>query len=130
MDIFEAAGLWIGLNVLLMAVLKGSVGRTRGRTKVDFGDGDNEQMQRMMRVQGNAVEDIPVSLIGLGALALMSAPIMLIHGLGGTLFVSRVLHATGLGGKSGASFGRIAGTIGSILVLLITGGACLWLAFT
>lgn len=127
---FEVAGLWIGLNVVLMALLKGAVGRTRGQTKVDYGAGDNDKMQRMMRVQGNAVEDIPIALIGLGALAFLSAPVTLLHGLGGTLFVSRVLHAFGLGGKGGFSFGRIAGTIGSVFVLLITGGACIWLALT
>ena len=130
MESFEIAGLWIGLNVLLLAYLKGAVGRTRGQTKVDYGAGDNEKMQRMMRVQGNAVEDIPASLIGLAALALMSAPAMLLHGLGGTLFVARILHAYGLGKKDGASFGRIAGTIGSVLVLLVTGIACIWLAVT
>ena len=130
MDSLEAVGLWVGLNVLLMFILKGLTGRTRANTKVDFGAGDNEQMQRMMRVQGNAVEDIPIALIGIGALGLMSGPIMLIHGLGGVLFASRILHASGLGGKGGISFGRVAGTIGSVLVLLITGVACLWLAFT
>ena len=127
---FEAAGLWIGLNVVLMALLKGAVGRTRFQTKVDYGAGDNDKMQRMMRVQGNAVEDVPVALVGLAALAFLSAPVTLLHGLGGTLFVARVLHALGLGGKGGISFGRVAGTIGSVLVLLVTGGACIWFALT
>lgn len=127
---YEIAGLWIGLNVLLMAILKGAVGRTRARTKVDFGAGENEQMLRMMRVQGNAVEDVPASLIAIGALAFLSAPTMLLHGLGGALFVSRVLHATGLGGKGGASIGRVAGTIGSVLVLLISSISCIWFAVT
>ena len=130
MDNLEALSLWVGLNVLLMFFLKASVGRTRVKTKVDYGDGDNESMQRMMRVQGNAVEDVPIALIGIGALSLMSVPIMLIHGLGGSLFVSRVLHASGLASKGGISFGRVAGTIGSILVLLVTGISCLWFAFT
>lgn len=130
MDIFEAVGLWVGLNVILMMYLKGAVGRTRSQTKVDFGAGDNERMQRMMRVQGNAVEDVPIALLGLGALALMSAPLMLIHSLGALLTASRVLHASGLASRGGFSFGRVAGTIGSVLVLLVTGIACLWLAFT
>jgi len=130
MDSLEAVGLWVGLNVLLMFFLKGATGRTRAKTKVDFGAGENEQMQRMMRVQGNAVEDIPIALIGIGALGLMSAPIMLIHGLGGGLFASRVLHAMGLGNAGGFTFGRVAGTIGSVLVLLVTGIACIWFAVT
>lgn len=124
----EAAGLWAGLHVLLMLFLKLRAGATRARTKVNFGDGGNEDMQRALRVQGNAVEDVPIALIGIGALAYMAAPIMLIHGLGGVLLVSRVLHALGLGGSSGFSIGRFAGTIGSLVVLLATGGACLYFA--
>ncbi len=130
MSELETVGLWVGLNVLLMFCLKGAVGRTRSQTKVDFGAGDNDQMQRMLRVQGNAVEDIPIALIGLGALGLMSAPVLLLHILGGGLFVSRVLHALGLGGAGGFSLGRLLGTIGSILILLVTGVSCIWLAFT
>jgi len=129
MTTLEAVGLWVGLNVILMLFLKGAVGFTRGKTKVDFGAGDNDRMQRMMRVQGNAVEDVPIALLGLGALGLMSAPVMLIHGLGGALLASRLLHATGLGSKGGFTFGRLAGTLGSVLVLLVTGVACIWYAF-
>lgn len=129
MDSFETVGLWVGINMLLMFVLKGAVGRTRMKTKVDFGAGKDGSMQRMMRVQGNAVEDVPVALIGLVALGLMTAPLPLLHGLGGTLFASRVLHAIGLGGQAGFSIGRMAGTIGSALVLLVTGCACVWYAF-
>lgn len=129
MEPIQAAGLWIGLHVLLMFFLKGRVGATRARTKVNFGDGDNELMQRMMRVQGNAVEDVPIGVIGIGALGLMAAPVLLIHGLGALLFGSRILHMIGLGGSSGTSFGRLAGTIGSVLALIVTGGACIWFAF-
>lgn len=128
MTTLEAVGLWVGLNVLLMFFLKGMAGYTRSKTKVDYGAGDNERMQRMLRVQGNAVEDVPIALIGLGALGLMSAPVVLIHGLGGGLLASRILHVAGLGSKGGISFGRVAGTAGSVLVLLVTGIACLWFA--
>lgn len=126
---FEAVGLWIGLHVFLMAFLKLRTGATRAKTKVDYGAGGDDQMARMMRVQGNAVEDVPIALLGLGALGMMGAPVNLIHGLGGLLFVSRALHALGLGSKGGTTFGRLVGTIGSLLTLLITGGACLYFAF-
>lgn len=126
----QAAGLWVGLHVLLMLFLKMRAGATRGRTKINFGDGGNEDMQRSLRVQGNAVEDVPIAIIGIGVLALMSAPILLIHGLGGVLLVSRILHAVGLGGSSGFSFGRLAGTLGSVIVMLVTGGACIYFAVT
>jgi len=124
----ETVTLWVGLHVLLMLALKFNAGATRGKTKVNFGDGDNEIMQRALRVQGNAVEDVPIAMIGLVMLSQLAAPIWLLHALGGTMFVSRVLHALGLGKSSGVSAGRLIGTIGSVLVLLATGIACLWYA--
>lgn len=129
MTSFEALALWVGLHVLLMAGLKLRVGATRIRTKVDYGGGEDALMQRMLRVQGNAVEDVPIALLGLGALAFAGGPVWMIHMLGGLLFAARSSHAFGLGGKAGASKGRFIGTVGSLLVLLLTGGACLYFAF-
>jgi len=130
MEPYEIVTLYIGLNVLLMAFLKMNCGRVRASTKVDYGAGDNDRMARAMRVQGNAVEDVPITLIGLIGLATLSAPPLLLHILGGTLTGARVLHATGLGGKGGFSLGRLLGTIGSLLCLLVTAGACIYFALT
>ena len=125
---YQAAVLYIGLNILLLTVLKLNVGRARVQQKVNFGDGNSEPVQRAIRVQGNAVEDVPITLIGLLGLAVLSAPVLLIHILGGGLTVSRVLHAIGLGRSSGSSFGRGVGTLGSMLCLLGTAGACIYYA--
>lgn len=125
-----AATLYIGLFGLLMLLLKMNVGRARTSQKVGFGDGGNEIVQRAIRVQGNAVEDVPIVLLGLFGLAFLEAPVMLIHGLGASFLLGRVLHAIGLGGSSGGSFGRMWGTLISVLVQLVTAGACLWYALT
>ncbi|MEQ9506618.1 MAG: MAPEG family protein [Hyphomonas sp.] len=130
MTTIAAATLYAGLFGLLMLILKMNVGRVRTAHKVAFGDGNNEAVQRAIRVQGNAVEDVPVVLIGLFGLAFLDAPVLLIHGLGASFLLGRVLHAVGLGGSSGASFGRLYGTLLSILTQLITAGACLWFALT
>ncbi|MGB3624963.1 MAG: MAPEG family protein, partial [Henriciella sp.] len=105
----ESAALYAGLFVIFFLVLKGRVGQVRSGEKVMFGDGANERLQRAQRVQGNAVEDVPVTLIGLLALGALSAPVWLIHALGAGLLIGRVLHAVGLSGSSGGSFGRMWG---------------------
>lgn len=128
MTSMNAAVLYIGLFCLLMLVLKANVGRVRTRHKIGFGDGGHEEMQRSLRVQGNAVEDVPVVLIGLIGLGALAAPVLLIHGLGASFLLGRVLHAFGLGGSSGGSFGRSAGTLITALVMLATAGACVWYA--
>jgi len=126
----QAATLYVGLFVLLMLFLKANVGRVRTKEKIGFGHGDNEPMQRSLRVQGNAVEDVPVVLLGLIGLGALAAPVLLIHGLGASFLVGRILHAIGLGGSSGGSFGRSMGTLITALVMLVTAGACIWYAVT
>lgn len=126
MTAIEAAILYTALCLILMLALKINVGRVRAKEKVMFGDGGKEPVQRAQRVQGNAVEDVPVTLVGLVGLALLSAPVWLVHALGATLFLARVLHAVGLGGSSGGSPGRMWGTLLSLIVMLATALACLW----
>ena len=125
----QAAALWVGLHILLMGYLKLRVGATRSKTKVGFGDGNNEQMQRSLRVQGNAVEDVPITLIGLVMLALVTAPLWLIHAAGGVLLGSRLLHAFGLGKSSGLTFGRLVGTLGSVIAMVAVAIGCIYFSF-
>lgn len=121
-----AVTLYAGLFVLLFLILKLNAGRVRGGSKVSIGDGGNDALQCAMRVQANAIEDVPIVLIGLFGLAALAAPVNLIHGLGGSFFVFRALHALGMGGAPGFGFGRMVGTLGTLVVMLVTGGACLY----
>lgn len=128
MEPFEIVTLYIGLSVLLMAILKLNCGRVRSSSNVDFGDGGNEAMARAMRVQGNAVEDVPITLLGIIGLAYVSAPTVLLHVFGIMLIASRLLHAIGLG--AGITLPRVLGAIGALFGLLGTGGCCLYFALT
>lgn len=125
-----AATLYLGLFGLLMVILKLNVGRVRASKKINLGDGNDESMQRAIRVQGNAVEDMPVVLLGLLGLGLLDSPVLLIHALGATFLVARILHAVGLGGMPGAGVGRLIGTLLSLILMLATAGTCIWFAVT
>ena len=125
-----ATTLYLGLFGLLMLILKLNVGRVRASKRINLGDGNDESMQRAIRVQGNAVEDVPVVLLGLIGLGLLEAPVMLIHGIGATFLVARLLHAVGLGGMAGLGIGRLIGTLLSLILMLMTAGACIWFALT
>lgn len=127
---FEAVGLYIGLIIILMFVLKGNVGRVRVAEKVSLGDGGSDRMLRAIRAQGNAIEDVPIVLVGWLALAALSAPVWLIHILGIAFILGRILHAMGISLVKGLEWGRSAGTFLTALVMLATAVGCIWHAFT
>lgn len=130
MTSLQAAVLYVGLNIVLLMTLKFYVGSVRMREGVAAGDGGNVALQRAMRVQGNAIEDIPVVLAGLIGLAAIGGPALLIHLLGATLVAARVTHAVALAGSNGPTLGRKIGTLGTMLVMLITALACIWYGLT
>jgi uncharacterized membrane protein YecN with MAPEG domain len=125
----QAAAMNIGLLIILMLGLKLYVGAQRGKLKLLSGQ-TNAEFDRAVRVQMNAVEDVPALMVGIGALAALGMPAWYIHMAGLVLVISRILHATGLAGSSGFSIGRAAGTTGTLLVYLAVGGALLVHAFT
>lgn len=135
MDIFmnmspaEAAALQTGLLIILMLGLKLYVGGRRRALKVASGDTSNPDFGRATRVQLNAVEDVPVLMIGIVALALLGMPAWYIHVTGLVLLVARIGHAIGLAGSGGYSLGRFLGTMGTMLVYLAVAGALLVHAF-
>lgn len=126
----QAAALQVGLLIVLMLGLKLYVGNRRARLKVPSGDVTNAEFSRAARVQLNAVEDVPVLMIGLAALAALGMPAWYIHMAGFVLLVSRVAHAVGLAGSSGFSAGRLVGTMGTLIVYLAVAGALIVHAFT
>jgi uncharacterized protein len=129
MSPLAAAALHIGLLIFVMFGLKSYVGAQRYKHQVAPGEAPTSDFARAMRVQMNAVEDVPVLMVGLLSLALLGMPAWYVHLTGGALVISRVLHAVGLGSSGGRTFGRSAGTIGTAAVYLAIGGALLVHAF-
>lgn len=93
--------------------------RFRQRHRVDLGDGGHPQLQRAIRVHGNFVEYVPLSLILICLLELTGAPPLMLHLLGAGLLVSRLGHAWGLMSRVGTSVGRAVGMVGTFMVILV-----------
>lgn len=125
----QAAAMNIGLLIIMMLGLKMYVGGRRGKLKVPSGE-TTPEFSRATRVQLNAVEDVPVLMVGIGALAMLGLPAWYIHMCGLVLLVARILHAYGLASSGGFSFGRVAGTLGTLAAFLAIAGALLVHAFT
>lgn len=119
----HAAALWSGLLILLLIGLSGLTVRRRQRHLVAFGDGGNPELTAATRAFGNAAEYIPAGLIALTLLALTGAPPLMIHAIGATLMIGRIVHAIGLLFQKGPSLGRVAGmmlTYGALLVAAVS----------
>ncbi len=88
--------IYASLSALIIVKLALSVIKLRRKNRVSVGDGGNEELQLAIRTHANAVEYIPITLLLLLTLELNGAPTMLVHVLGATLLIGRILHAMGL----------------------------------
>ena len=89
--------LYAGLLALLLIVLSYRVIQMRRALGVSIGTGDQKMVVKRMRVQANWAEYAPIAILLLVVADLQDAPVWLIHLLGSTLLLGRVLHAYGLG---------------------------------
>jgi uncharacterized protein len=92
--------IYASLAVLLIVKLTLSVIKLRRKNRISVGDGGNEELQLAIRTHANAVEYIPIALLLLLLLELNGAPNILIHILGITLLIGRIIHAMGLPAKN------------------------------
>lgn len=124
MTIVHVTALYTGLLALVLLVLSIRVISVRRRLRIGIGDEGNEELARRIRAHGNFTEYVPIALLLILAGELAASPVWMLHGLGVTLVVGRVVHAWSLPAHS------IAGrTIGMLLTFaVIVAGAALALA--
>ena len=90
--------------------------------RVDIGDGGDATGIRHIRAQQNAVEYIPIALILFAVYELNNGNHLLLHVIGITLVIGRLIHPLGFVSKKGISFGRFYGTLLTWLVILLLAG--------
>ncbi|MFW6413085.1 MAG: MAPEG family protein [Oceanicaulis sp.] len=110
-----AAGLYIGLNLLILLALGINVSRHRRASQTSLGEGQGA-LQQACRAFGNSAEWLPGALLGLVVAAHLGAPALAIHVLGIMLTAGRLLFAWGILTSPGPSVGRIGGMALTYLV--------------
>lgn len=115
-------GYYAGLLGLLFVFLTLRVVRLRWVYKVGIGDGGEHVLSKAVRVHSNFTEYVPLALLLIYMVEMQYTSLVLMHGLGGALFVARILHAFGLSKTSKTSFGRAGGTIITTLILALCSG--------
>ncbi len=110
--------LYAAMFSLLFVILMLTVIKLRRSLKIGLGDGGNRDLQQAIRAHGNAIECVPIFLVMLAVFELNHGSVAMLHLFGVAFLVARIAHASGLYGSSGASRGRVAGTAGTMVLLV------------
>ena len=128
MTVLSAAALYTGINILLLFLLSFRVVGRRRAAKVSLGTGGDADLEIRSRAHGNAVEYIPITMLGLFVMTQFAVPLWAIHAIGGTFTLGRVLHAIGLSATLLPA--RALGMVLTWLGMLGAGVGVIWLALT
>lgn len=124
---FPMLALYAAINALIMLVLGILVVRARVRTRTEIGDGNDPSMMAAVRAHANNTEYVPLALLLMLILIPLRASALVIHAVGATLTIGRILHAIGLSRNVGTSLPRLLGMILTWLSYLIAIITILWL---
>jgi uncharacterized membrane protein YecN with MAPEG domain len=124
---FPVLSLYAAINALIMLVLGILVVRARVKTRTEIGDGGNLTVMAAVRAHANNTEYVPVALLLMLILIPLRANAYVIHAVGATLTIGRLLHAFGLSRSVGTSVPRFLGMILTWLSYLIAIISMLWL---
>ena len=127
-QIVPITAIYTSLCAVLVIALAIRIVLLRRAHRVGLGDGGQPALGRAVRVHGNATEYLPTALLLLLLLELNGAGAPLLHLLGVTLLLARLLHAWGLSQHAGVTVGRFYGTAATWLVMLTAAGLNLYLA--
>ncbi|MCE2945249.1 MAG: MAPEG family protein [Lysobacteraceae bacterium] len=119
-------GLYAALCALLIFALSLRIALLRRKLRIGIGDGGDAGLARAIRAQANAIEYVPLLLVMLLIAENNGASIAMMHACGAGLLLARVLHALGLSGSAGVSFGRFWGILLTWALLLVLAGQLIW----
>lgn len=124
--------IYAALLSLVFILLSIKVVNTRRVAKVAIGDGRNAMLQRAIAVHNNFAQYVPLSLLLIYFCELEHAPQLLVHALGFSLLISRLVHAYGVSQPTENFRLRTFGIVTNFTVLAIAAlyllGHAVWLA--
>ena len=109
--------LYAGILALIYVVLSIYVVMGRYKHRVIFGDDGNPDMVKRVRIHGNFVEYVPLTLLLLLMYEMQAGSIYMIHALGIAFVIGRLLHIFAL--KTGFFPARGIGMVLTFAVIAI-----------
>lgn len=120
--------LYAGLLALVFVVLSFRTIGARRAARVEIGDGSDRELLRRMRVHANFAEYVPLALILMALAETLKSGALLLHGIGLTLLVGRIVHAYALSQSPHILRLRVAGMVATLTALMAAAATCLALA--
>lgn len=90
------SAIYISILTLIIIRLSWNVVKLRRKKRVSLGDGGDKELQKAIGAMENASEYIPITMLLLAVAEFNGAPLWVIHALGITFVISRLMHAYGL----------------------------------
>jgi uncharacterized protein len=118
--------LYAGLLAIWYLVLSLRVSQYRGAAGINLGDGSDATMLRRIRAHANFAEYVPLILLMIGYLEVSHFSIYVLHALGASLLLARLLHGIAFSFTQKWGPGRTFGAGITFLLLLITGVLCIY----
>lgn len=126
MSALPITALYAGILGLLLIWLSIRVVQARLGGEVSLGDGGREDLLVVQRGQGNFVEYVPHALILIGLVELADASAWIVHALGASLTIARLMHPFGLGSEFGLRPPRFIGTTITWIVIGVASLLCIY----
>ncbi len=127
--LLATTSLYAALLAIVYLVLNGMVGFARSKTTIVLGDGGDPGLIVASRRHMNFVENVPLALILIALIEASGGSSTLVHVLGGSLLVGRLIHPFGINLVSAKTWQRGAGIGLTLLVILIAALTLLWQHF-
>jgi hypothetical protein len=101
--------LYAGILALMFVALGINVSRHRIKFRISLGDGGNPELLRMIRVHGNAAENIPFAVVLMALYELNGGWHLALHIIGIALIIGRVAQSWNMWTTEKAGLGRRVG---------------------
>lgn len=118
-ELIQFTALYAGLLGLFYVGLSFRVIGLRKKHKIGINHGEEMELARAIRVHANFAEYVPIALILILLLELNQTSNWLLHVLGASLLIGRVLHSMGLSKSAGTSAPRFIGMILTFLMIIV-----------
>ena len=120
--------LFAAISALLFFILTIVVVVNRARTNASIGDGGDDRLALAIRIFGNFIEYVPITLVLMTVVEINGAVAWQLYTIGGLLVAGRLLHVVGLKVDKPITVCRVAG-IGANWVAILGGGVLALLQF-